>query len=153
MEVIKILGGALLGAFAVLLSQLISNYYANKRHQSEMMLKRNELAFQFLVPVSKRRIEALEHLYDLIQKFIEDEKLSLEVYTEFRKTFIYLKKSIREELIEVLELYLKEKNYKNETNKKECISRLKKVQNEIRELMGLPLIYKTIEQINKYENE
>lgn len=91
--------GAVIGASAVLVSQLISWLSGSKRLKRELAQRDRESLLRYSEPLRDKSIDALETFHELLQEVIESGRLSERDYLEVRNRFAYLADPLRSSLL------------------------------------------------------
>jgi hypothetical protein len=81
------------------LGQLLSSRAAERQQANEAVLRQQELWAQFAGPTVAARAEAIESVYDLLQRAIESDAVSMTDYSELRQRLVYLPPDLSRDII------------------------------------------------------
>lgn len=135
-----VLASGITGGGAALLGQHAANRAARQRHVAELSQRSEELAASFSLPLVGRRAEALEELFGLVQKTIEDGTMSIDSYGRVRRLLIYAPASLVEPTLGSLAAVLRARRTESHEEMAAAAQRLVAVQQEIRHTAGLTTI-------------
>ena len=129
------------------LGQLVASFFADRRHRIEIEQRERASYAQFVAPAASRRLDALETVYDMLQKTIEEKKISMPDYESLRKNLIYIPSSLGARLILSLKTLISGAKGRG---LEEAISETKAVQAEIQGLLGLEFINSAVKELDRH---
>jgi hypothetical protein len=139
-ELLKIVVPGILGALSAIGAQAVANAFSNRRHSEEMRQKEKQLQLQFLAPHAQRRLAAYETVYELMQKAIEENSMSLRDYEAVRPMLLYIETGVKESVVNSLARLVSATTSGDHKKLQEAVHAVKQAQGALESRSGVSVV-------------
>jgi hypothetical protein len=137
LEIAELLVAGGIGAVSAIAAQYLGNRSAERRHKRDLGQRDTQMWLQFMTPISGKRVEAAEDIWDIVQQAIDTKKLDLNEYEIVRKQSLYLPGSLSTSLMRHLSDLLRAVRSGDNALADTAVTQLKRLQTQIRETVKL----------------